>query len=53
VGVNIWRLGIYTKFMWHFPMGAVEGTGDGGTYPIEEFGLKPYKILLGAKFILG
>jgi hypothetical protein len=53
VGVNIWRLGIYTKFMWHFPMGTVTGSGDGGTYPIEEFGLKPYKIMLGAKFILG
>ena len=53
VGVNIWRLGIYTKFMWHFPMGAVQGTGDLSGYPIEEFGLKPYKIMLGAKFILG
>jgi len=53
VGVNIWRLGIYTKFMWHFPMGTVQGTGDLSGYPIEEFGLKPYKILLGAKFILG
>ena len=54
VGVNIWRLGIYTKFMWHFPMGQVMGTsGWGDEYPIEEFGLKPYKILLGAKFILG
>jgi len=54
VGVNIWRLGIYTKFMWHFPMGGVEGTGGtGDVYPIEAFGLKPYKIILGAKFILG
>jgi hypothetical protein len=53
VGVNIWRLGIYSKFMWHFPMGAVRGTGDLSGYPIEEFGLKPYKILIGAKFILG
>jgi hypothetical protein len=53
VGVNIWRLGIYSKFMWHFPMGAVQGTGALDGYPIEAFGLKPYKILIGAKFILG
>jgi hypothetical protein len=54
VGVNIWRLGIYTKFMWHFPVGQVIGTsGWGDEYPIAEFGLKPYKILIGAKFILG
>ena len=53
VGVNIWRLGIYTKFMWHFPMGALQGSGGGIDYTIEEFGLKPYKIMLGAKFILG
>ena len=25
VGVNIWRLGIYSKFIWHFPMGAGAG----------------------------
>jgi len=53
VGVNIWRLGIYSKFIWHFPIGQVMGTGDLSGYPIEEFGLKPYKILIGAKFILG
>ena len=54
VGVNIWRLGLYSKFMWHFPIGQVQGTGSTGmTYPIEEFGLKPYKILIGAKVILG
>ena len=27
VGLNVWRLGFYGKFMWHFPMGAVQGTG--------------------------
>lgn len=54
VGVNVWRLGFYTKFMWHFPMGQVTGTGSyGEIYPIEEFGLKPYKVLLGVKLILG
>jgi len=53
VGLNIWRLGIYSKFIWHFPMGALQGSGGGGTYTIEEFGLRSYKILIGAKFILG
>ena len=53
VGVNIWRLGIYTKFMWHFPMGAVQGSGYLSDTQLEAFGLKPYKILIGAKFILG
>ena len=53
VGVNIWRLGIYTKFMWHFPMGAVQGSGYLSDTELEAFGLKPYKILIGAKFILG
>jgi hypothetical protein len=53
VGVNIWRLGIYTKFMWHFPMGAVQGSGYLSDTDLEAFGLKPYKILIGAKFILG
>ncbi len=53
VGLNIWRLGLYSKFIWHFPMGQVKGTGDLDGYPIGEFGLKPYKILIGAKVILG
>jgi len=53
VGLNIWRLGIYSKFIWHFPIGHVMGTGDLSGIPIEEFGLKPYKILIGAKIILG
>jgi hypothetical protein len=54
VGVNIWRLGIYSKFMWHFPMGPLQGTGaTGDGYTLEEFGLRNYKILLGAKIILG
>jgi hypothetical protein len=53
VGLNIWRLGLYTKFIWHFPIGQVKGTGDLSGIPIEEFGLKPYKILIGAKFIFG
>jgi hypothetical protein len=53
VGLNIWRLGLYSKFIWHFPIGQVMGTGDLSGIPIEEFGLKPYKILIGAKFILG
>jgi len=53
VGVNIWRLGLYSKFIWHFPMGPLQGSGGGGTYTLEEFGLRNYKILLGAKIILG
>jgi hypothetical protein len=53
VGVNIWRLGLYSKFIWHFPMGQVMGTGDLSGVPIEQFGLKPYKILIGTKIILG
>jgi hypothetical protein len=31
VGVNIWRLGLYSKFIWHFPMGPLQGSGGGGT----------------------
>jgi hypothetical protein len=54
VGVNIWRIGVYSKFIWHFPMGPLQGTGaTGDGYTIEEFGLRHYKILLGAKFIFG
>ncbi len=53
VGVNIWRLGLYSKFIWHFPMGALHGSGGGVTYTIEEFGLRRYKVLIGAKFIFG
>ncbi len=53
VGVNIWRLGLYSKFIWHFPMGALQGSGGGVTYTIQEFGLRHYKILIGAKVILG
>ncbi len=53
VGLNIWRLGLYSKFIWHFPIGQVMGTGDLSGIPIEQFGLKPYKILIGAKVILG
>jgi hypothetical protein len=53
VGVNIWRLGIYSKFIWHFPMGPVQGSGYLSDTDLEAFGLKPYKILVGAKFILG
>jgi hypothetical protein len=53
VGVNIWRLGFFTKFIWHFPMGPVQGSGWLSGTELEAFGLKPYKILIGAKFILG
>jgi hypothetical protein len=53
VGVNIWRLGLYSKFIWHFPMGAVQGSGYLSGTELEAFGLKPYKILVGAKIILG
>jgi hypothetical protein len=53
VGLNVWRLGFYGKFMWHFPIGQVQGTGALSGVTLEQFGLKPYKILLGVKFILG
>jgi hypothetical protein len=51
--LNIWRLGIFTKFIYHFPIGPVFGTGDLYGIPIEPFALKPYKIVLGVKFIFG
>jgi len=53
VGVNIWRLGFFSKFIWHFPMGPVWGDGSLSGTQLEAFGLKPYKILIGAKFIFG
>jgi hypothetical protein len=53
VELNIWRLGIFTKFIYHFPLGPVMGTGDLSGIPIEAFSLKPYKIVLGVKFIFG
>jgi hypothetical protein len=53
VGLNIWRLGFFTKFIWHFPMGPVWGDGSLSSTELEAFGLKPYKILIGAKFIFG
>jgi hypothetical protein len=51
--LNIWRIGIFTKFIYHFPIGPVFGTGDLVGIPIEPFALKPYKIVLGVKFIFG
>jgi len=54
LGLNIWRLGVFAKFIYHFPMGPVQMTDPSGTLTginLEAFGLKPYKIVLGAKFI--
>jgi hypothetical protein len=51
--LNIWRLGIFTKFIYHFPFGPVMGTGALSGIPLESFALKPYKIVLGVKFIFG
>jgi hypothetical protein len=51
--LNIWRIGIFTKFIYHFPFGPVMGTGDLSGIPLVPFALKPYKIVLGVKFIFG
>ena len=53
VGLNIWRLGIYTKFIYHFPIRPMQGSGPLYGETLEAFPLPPYKILLGAKIILG
>jgi hypothetical protein len=51
--LNIWRLGIFTKFIYHFPLGPAWGAGDLSGIPLEPFALKPYKIIIGVKFIFG
>jgi len=53
VGINVWRLGVYTKFIYHFPIRPMNGSGPLQGEQLEAFDLKPYKILLGAKIILG
>jgi len=53
VGVNIWRLGFYGKFIYHFPIKAMDGSGPLQGETLEAFDLKPHKLMLGAKFILG
>ncbi len=51
--LNIWRIGIFTKFIYHFPFGPVMGAGPLYGEPLAAFDLKPYKIVLGVKFIFG
>jgi hypothetical protein len=51
LGVNLGPVGFYTKFDYHLPLGAVQGTGDLFGYDIEAFGLKPYKVVIGAKLL--
>ncbi len=51
--LNVWRLGIYSKFIYHFPLGPAWGGGDLMGIPLEPFALKPYKIILGVKFMFG
>ena len=49
LGLNFGPVGIFTKFMYHFPLGAVEGSGDLTDITLEEYALKPYKIIIGGK----
>jgi hypothetical protein len=53
VGLNIWRLGFYTKFIYHMPIRAMRGSGPLYGEDLEAFPLPPYKILIGTKIILG
>ena len=49
LGVNLGPVGFYTKFDYHLPLGPVEGSGALTGTELEAFGLKPYKIVIGAK----
>jgi len=59
-GVNLGSIGLFTKFHYHFKLGAptVEETFYDSfgnpilvEYTVEEFALKSYKFVLGAKII--
>jgi len=58
-GINLGSIGVFTKFHYHFKLGAptAEGTfydEDGietYEYEVEEYALKSYKFVLGAKLI--
>ncbi len=60
MGVNLGNIGIFGKYIYHFSMGAptveetyVDDNGDEVefTYDLQEYALKPYKFVLGAKII--
>jgi hypothetical protein len=53
VGLNIWRLGIYTKFIYHMPIRSMRGSGPLYGETLEAFPLPPYKVQIGAKLIFG
>ena len=60
-GINLGSIGIFTKFLYHFNLGAptvedefydIDGNPIFVEYTLEEYSLKPYKFVLGAKIIL-
>lgn len=57
LGLNFGALGIFTKVIYMFPFGTVEGEykdayGNIQTYDLGEYPLKKLKVFLGAKLIL-
>jgi len=55
LGVNLGFIGVFAKFIYHFEIpGAVTVYDDSGyvSYDLEEYALKPYKVMIGAKLIL-
>lgn len=52
LGVNLGPLGIYAKFIYHFPLAKpVMGQSSLSGTELEAFAIKPYKIELGAKIM--
>jgi len=60
-GLNLGAIGFYGKFLYHFNLGAPavedefydkDGQAVTVEYTLEEYALKPYKFVLGAKLIL-
>jgi hypothetical protein len=63
LGVNLGFVGVFAKVIWHFTIpGAVQGetvawdeytgTWYEASYDLEEYALKPLKVMIGAKLIL-
>jgi len=62
LGLNVGPLGIFTKILYMFPMGPIEGDYNlydaagnvvgTATYTVDDYPLKKLKIFLGAKLIL-
>ncbi|MGC9313976.1 MAG: hypothetical protein ACP5IA_14915 [Sediminispirochaetaceae bacterium] len=59
-GINLGSIGVFTKFHYHFKLGAptaeetfydIDGNPISVEYSVEEFALKSYKFVLGAKII--